>query len=147
MTRGSVDQIYRDQVILDHCRNPRNQRKVQSPDITGDAINPFCGDEIHIQIRLGADDLISEISFQGEGCAINIASGSLLSEYIKGMSILQVKDELVRFTNHMRSRDLGIDDLQESLGELSVICQVKKFPVRIKCALLAWSALDDGLGD
>ena len=91
--------------------------------------------------------MISEISFQGEGCAINIASGSLLSEYIKGMSILQVKDELVRFTNHMRSRDLGIDDLQESLGELSVICQVKKFPVRIKCALLAWSALDDGLGD
>ena len=147
MTRGSVDRIYRDQVILDHCRNPRNQSKVQSPDITGDAINPFCGDEIHIQIRLGADDLISEISFQGEGCAINIASGSLLSDYIKGMNIRQVKDELVRFTNYMRSKDSGIDDLQESLGEMSVICQVKKFPVRIKCALLAWSALDDGLSD
>ena len=147
MTRGSVDQIYRDQVILDHCRNPRNQRIVKSPDITGDAVNPFCGDEIHIQIRLWLDDLISEISFQGEGCAINIASGSLLSDYIKGMSILQAKDELVRFTNHMRNMDSGIDDLDESLGELSVISQVKKFPVRIKCALLAWSALDDGLGN
>ena len=147
MTRGSVDQIYRDQVILDHCRNPRNQRIVKSPDITGDAVNPFCGDEIHIQIRLGLDDLISEISFQGEGCAINIASGSLLSDYIKGMSTLQAKDELLRFTNHMRNMDSGIDDLGESLGELSVISQVKKFPVRIKCALLAWSALDDGLGN
>ena len=147
MTRGSVDQIYRDQVILDHCRNPRNQRVVKSPDIIGDAVNPFCGDEIHIQIRLGLDDLISEISFQGGGCAINIASGSLLSDYIKGMSILQAKDELVRFTNHMRNMDSGIDDLDESLGELSVISQVKKFPVRIKCALLAWSALDDGLGN
>ena len=147
MTRGSVDQIYRDQVILDHCRNPRNQRIVKSPDITGDAVNPFCGDEIHIQIRLGLDHLISEISFQGEGCAINIASGSLLSDYIKGMSTLQAKDELVRFTNHMRNMESGIDDLDESLGELSVISQVKKFPVRIKCALLAWSALDDGLGN
>ena len=96
---------------------------------------------------MGLDDLISEISFQGEGCAINIASGSLLSDYIKGMSILQAKDELVRFTNHMRNMDSGIDDLDESLGELSVISQVKKFPVRIKCALLAWSALDDGLGN
>ena len=52
MTKGSVDQIYRDQVILDHCRNPRNQRIVKSPDITGDAVNPFCGDEIHIQILM-----------------------------------------------------------------------------------------------
>ena len=147
MTQNSVDQIYRDQVILDHCRNPRNQNKVASPDISGDAVNPFCGDEIHIQIGLGSDDSINQISFQGEGCAINIASGSLLSDHIKGMNILQVKDELVRFTNLMRDRDLEIDNVQESLGELVVLCQVRKFPVRIKCALLAWSALDDGLNN
>ena len=142
MTRGSVDQIYRDQVILDHCRNPRNQRIIKSPDITGDAVNPFCGDEIHIQIRLGLDDLISEISFQGEGCAISQSSGSLLGETILGKTIDQARKDNESMRLLLKDEDLDEEKL-DSLADSTMIEGVKKFPVRIKCALLSWSALND----
>lgn len=86
MDRTKIDDIYRDRVILDHCRNPRNISPIEHCDLLGDAVNPFCGDEVHFQIGL-SDEVIENVRFTGDGCAINMASGSLLSEAVKGLTL------------------------------------------------------------
>ncbi|MBS21959.1 MAG: SUF system NifU family Fe-S cluster assembly protein [Chloroflexi bacterium] len=144
MDQTNIDDIYRDRVILDHCRNPRNTLPVERCDLSGDAVNPFCGDEVHFQISLSSKDLIENVSFAGDGCAINMASGSLLSEAVKGLTIGEASELSIKFVESMRkSDDLSVD--HEFIGELSALISVKHFPVRIKCALLAWSALEDAL--
>ena len=144
MDRSNIDDIYRDRVILDHCRNPRNISPIEGYDLSGDAVNPFCGDEVHFQIGLSREDLIESVQFAGDGCAINMASGSLLSEAMKGLTIGQASELSIRFVESMRkSIDQNLD--QEFMGELSALISVRHFPVRIKCALLAWSALEDAL--
>ncbi len=144
MDRTNIDDIYRDRVILDHCRNPRNISPIEHYDLSGDAINPFCGDEVHFQIGLSSENLIENVRFSGDGCAINMASGSLLSEAMKGLTTREASELSIRFVESMRkSIDQDVD--QEFVGELSALIGVRHFPVRIKCALLAWSALEDAL--
>ena len=87
MALGSLDEIYRDDVILDHRRNPRNPDRIDDADIVLDGVNPFCGDEIHLQIQLDSLCRVAEVGFQGEGCSINQAAGSMLSEAIKGLTL------------------------------------------------------------
>ena len=144
MALGNLDEIYRDDVILDHRRNPRNPDRPESVDFTADGVNPFCGDEIHLQFRLNDECRIAEVGFQGEGCSINQATGSMLSEAVKGLTLPEVKDLSGRFHEMMQGPDPTGDQLSK-LGELGVLVKVRDFPVRIKCALLAWSALDDGI--
>ena len=144
MDRSNIDDIYRDRVILDHCRNPRNISPIERYDLSGDAVNPFCGDEVHFQISLSSENRIEDVQFAGDGCAINMASGSLLSEATKGLTIGQASELSIRFVESMRkSIDQNLD--QEFMGELSALISVRHFPVRIKCALLAWSALEDAI--
>lgn len=144
MDRSNIDDIYRDRVILDHCRNPRNILPIERYDLSGDAVNPFCGDEVHFQISLSSENRIEDVQFAGDGCAINMASGSLLSEAMKGLTIGQASELSIRFVESMRkSIDQNLD--QEFMGELSALISVRHFPVRIKCALLAWSALEDAI--
>ena len=144
MDLSSIDDIYRDRVILDHCRNPRNVSPIESYDLSGDAVNPFCGDEVHFQIGLSGEHQIERVQFAGDGCAINMASGSLLSESVKGLTIDEAFALSIRFVETMRqSIDQDVD--QEFIGELSALISVRHFPIRIKCALLAWSALEDAL--
>ncbi len=144
MALGNLDEIYRDDVILDHRRNPRNPDRPDHVDFTADGVNPFCGDEIHLQFKLNEERRIAEVGFQGEGCSINQATGSMLSEAVKGLTLPEVKDLSSRFHEMMQGPD-PTDDQLSNLGELSVLVKVREFPVRIKCALLAWSALDDGI--
>ena len=151
MSPGSLDNIYRDRVILDHCRNPRNRKTLESPDLSCDAINHFCGDEIHIQINLGDNGRIKEVGCQSEGCAINQATGSLLSQSIRGLTVDEVSKLSSKFVMMMKNRspdpvsNHGNEIIR--MGELSALYQVREFPVRIKCVLLAWTALDKGLED
>ena len=144
MALGNLDEIYRDDVILDHRRNPRNSRSLESVDFTADGVNPFCGDEIHLQFGLDHEGRIARVSFQGEGCSINQATGSMLSEAVKGLTLPEVEDLSSRFQDMMQGPDPTGDQLSK-LGELGVLVKVREFPVRIKCSLLAWSALDDGI--
>ncbi len=144
MDRTNIDDIYRDSVILDHCRNPRNISPIEHYDLLGDAVNPFCGDEVHLQIGLSDEDLIESVRFTGDGCAINMASGSLLSEAVKGLTIKEASELSIRFVESMR-KSIDQDADQQFIGELSALISVRHFPVRIKCALLAWSALEDAL--
>ena len=144
MALGNLDEIYRDDVILDHRRNPRNPVRLNEPDIVADGVNPFCGDEIHLQIRLDHVGRVSEVGFQGEGCSINQATGSMLSEAIKGLTPNEAAGLSDRFHTMMQGSEPTPEQLA-GLGDLGSLARVRDFPVRIKCALLAWSTLEDGL--
>ena len=131
-------------MILDHRRNPRNPTRLDSADIVLDGVNPFCGDEIHLQIKLDTDCRVSLVGFQGEGCSINQATGSMLSEAIKGLTLDEAAGLSDRFHRMMQGSDPAPEQLAD-LGDLGSLAKVRDFPVRIKCALLAWSTLEDGL--
>ena len=140
-----LDDLYRD-AILDHRRNPRNRKALKSPDIVGDAINPFCGDEIHLQIGLDGDKRIAHIGLQGEGCSINLAAGSMLTEAVDGKA-LEEAAALVLLFRRMMQGDADAEAQLRAEGDLHNLAAVREFPVRIKCALLSWSALADGIQD
>ncbi len=144
MALGNLDEIYRDDVILDHRRNPRNPDRIDDADRFMDGVNPFCGDEIHLQIKLGPNGRVMQVGFQGEGCSINQATGSMLSEAIKGLTLSEAARLSDRFHRMMEGSEPP-PELLNSLGDLGVLSKVRDFPVRIKCALLAWSTLEDGL--
>ena len=137
---SDFDEMYQE-VIIDHYKNPRNKAKLDV--FTNETLshNPFCGDEIALQLFID-DGVISKVRVDGRGCAISQSSGSLLSETILGKTIDQAKKD----NNSMRLllKDEDLDDNQlDSLADSTMIEGVKKFPVRIKCALLSWSALSD----
>ena len=144
MVQGNLDEIYRDDVILDHRRNPRNPCRVSGADIVADGVNPFCGDEIHLQIRLNDEARVAQVGFQGAGCSINQATGSMLSEAIKGLT-LDEADRLSSDFHRMMQGPEPTSDMLVALGELGSLAKVRDFRVRIKCALLAWSTLEDAL--
>ncbi len=144
MALGNLDEIYRDDVILDHRRNPRNSGRIDDAGIFMDGVNPFCGDEIHLQIKLGPDGRVLRVGFQGEGCSINQATGSMLSEAIRGLTLDEAASLSDRFHKMMQGSEPTPEQLAD-LGDLGSLAKVRDFPVRIKCALLAWSTLEDGL--
>ena len=138
-----LDKIY-SKAILDHCRNPRNGEKLERADITADGINPFCGDEVHVQIALDREFRATRIGLQGVGCSINQATGSMLTEAVMGKTPKEIKEVSVLFKRLMAGTDLSGDELDD-LGELQQLAGIRQFPVRIKCALLAWSTLEEGI--
>ena len=144
MESSKLDELYGD-AILDHCRHPRNRPTLASPSVTARAVNPFCGDEVDLQIVMECGR-VSMVGAQGVGCAINQASTSMLSEAIGGKRLDEVAAFAGLFRDMMDGTQLGESDL-EDLGDLRSLERVRDFPVRIKCALLAWSALEDVLQD
>jgi nitrogen fixation NifU-like protein len=123
------------QVILDHCRKPRNFRELATPTCTAQGQNPLCGDQLKLFVRLEGG-VIQEISFVGSGCCISKASASLLTECVKGRSELEVKalfDRVHEMVTTGRSAN--------NVGKLTVFAGVHKFPARVKCAILPWHAM------
>ena len=145
MAPANLDEIYRDDAILDHRRRPRNPARLSDADIIADGVNPFCGDEIHLQIRLDAAGRAVAVGFQGEGCSINQATGSMLSEAIKGKTPPEMTALADKFRDMLQSPTPPPAETLKSLGDLGSLAKVREFPVRIKCALLAWSTLEDGV--
>ena len=140
--QNELDDLYGD-VVLDHCRTPRNSDTVEPADLRADGVNPFCGDEVHLQIALN-DDQAARVGVQSVGCSINRASASMMSEALTGKSRCDIV-ELAKTFRAMLKGDAPSDDEREDLGELTVLEHVREFPVRIKCALLPWSTLEDAL--
>ena len=143
MEFDELDDIYRD-VILEHRRNPRNRHKLEDADITADGVNPFCGDEIHLQLSLDEQGRVARVGLQGQGCAINRAAGSMLTEVLTGFTLSEIEGVSDAFGRLMRGDRTSNGETQVP-GDLSALSGVRKFPVRIKCALLAWFALDEGI--
>jgi nitrogen fixation protein NifU and related proteins len=136
----SLDDLYRE-VILDHYRNPRNKRGLPEADIDLAHNNPLCGDEISVRVKV-ADGGVADAAFEGQGCSISQASASMLTERIKGMPLEDVDDLIMSFRGMMAGKESGDED---SLGDLVALKGVVKYPVRIKCAVLAWDTLQEGV--
>lgn len=143
MALNRLDDLYRE-AILDHRRNPRNHEPIIAPDIVGDAINPFCGDEIHLQINLDDGLRVLRVGLQGEGCSINLAAGSMLTEAIEGKALDEI-DTLVALVRKMMQGDAEAEAQLSGEGDLTNLAGVRDYPVRIKCALLSLSALTQGI--
>ena len=143
MDLNSLDDLYRD-AILDHRRTPRNRQVIDNPGVVAHAINPFCGDEVRIQLQLSGNDRVKTIGLQSEGCSINIASGSMLTESIKNRPLVDIFAISQLFRASLGEGSISNSDTKR-LGALLSLQAVKECPIRIKCALLAWTGLEDAI--
>lgn len=136
----NLDDLYRD-IIMDHYKYPRGSGKIDGANIKNEGKNPVCGDEIAVSLKLNGSR-VEDISVKCMGCAISIASGSMLAETLKGKTI----DEVKRIANVVKAILKGEKPSEDiDLGDLEALEGVRKFPVRLKCALLSWTTLIEGL--
>ncbi|MDQ6965067.1 MAG: SUF system NifU family Fe-S cluster assembly protein [Mariprofundales bacterium] len=125
------------QVIVDHNRSPRNFGELSPCSHDAEGYNPLCGDQLHIYLDIDDNDIITNLRFTGEGCAISIASASLMTQALMGMKIQQFHQLFDDF-HHMATSSIQEPPDQNSLGKLTVLAGVREFPSRIKCATLCW---------
>lgn len=138
-----LDEMYRD-IILDHYRSPRGRKEIDNPDIVNEGMNPSCGDEIEMKVKLNGD-VVEQLGVHCAGCAISVASGSMLSEIAEGKTISELKKIAEAIKSLLTDGEITEDMDVDEYGDIGVLEGVKKFPVRIKCALLAWVTLVEGL--
>ena len=131
------------EVILDHNKRPRNFGQLARPDRSAEGYNPLCGDKLTLQIEFDGD-VIRDVAFDGSGCAISKASASLMTDFVKGKTLEEVEEEFERFHKMVTSEPGSPVDAPE-LGKLKVFSGVREFPMRVKCATLAWHTLRSAL--
>lgn len=136
----ALDDIYKE-VILDHYKNPRNKREIAEASITCSRNNPLCGDEITVFVH-AEDDKVLEVSFVGQGCSISQSSASMMTEAVAGKPVEDVR-QLIHDFRAMMAGDL--DPSEDEFGDLVALKGVVKYPIRIKCAVLAWDTLQEAL--
>lgn len=150
-----LEDLYRE-IILDHYRNPRNRGELESPPAHRvEGFNPLCGDEIVVYLELDGDDHISDIRIGGQGCSISQSSASMMSAAVKGRTIAEVSDLTRAFKGMMSIHESSLggeavepEELPDvKLGDLEALRGVVKFPVRIKCATLAWNTLAQAIDE
>ena len=133
---SDLSDLYQE-VILDHNRTPRNFRRLEGASHHAEGFNPLCGDRVTVFLKID-DDRISEITFEGSGCAISKASASLMTDRLKGSSLAEARTLFERF-HKMVTTPTNLE--VEELGKLSALAGVREFPVRVKCASLAWHTM------
>ena len=141
METPQLSSLYQ-QLILEHYRNPRNKGELEEKTVEIHMANPVCGDEIRLQLRIEGDR-IEDVKFLGSGCSISQASVSMMTIRLKGSSLDQADELAKRFTDMMHGDESAVRE--KSLGDLRALQGVSKFPVRIKCALLGFDALQEAL--
>ena len=132
-------------VILDHNKAPRNFGRLDEASRSADGHNPLCGDKLTVYLEMD-DDLVRDVAFQGEGCAISRASASLMTEAVKGKSLAEVDEAFDRF-HELVTSNADEEFSREGLGKLAVFSGVREYPMRVKCASLAWHTLKAALED
>ncbi len=138
---SELEELYQE-VILDHSRRPRNFGTLAEAAVLVHGDNPACGDEIDLGVKFGANGSVEEIKFCGHGCAISQASASLMTAKLKGKPRLAVEETLRAFHDLVAGDD---ETASANLGDLGAMRGVRKFPQRVKCAMLAWRALEQAL--
>jgi nitrogen fixation NifU-like protein len=134
------------ETILGHNKKPRNFRVLADANREADGRNPLCGDEFTLYARVSGDGLVEEVTFQGTGCAISKASASLMTEFVKGKNLEEVYEDFDRFHQLVTSSPSAPPET-DGLGKLAVFAGVREYPMRVKCATLAWHALRAALDD
>jgi nitrogen fixation NifU-like protein len=137
-----LEELYQE-IILDHSRRPRNFGELADAAVRVHGDNPSCGDEIHLSIKFGGEGSLSEIKFTGQSCAISRASASMMTMKVKGKTRSEATDLLRAVENLITGDDHC--DTSDSLGDLRLLGGVRKFPQRVKCAMLPWRALEQAL--
>lgn len=139
---NNLDDLYRE-IILEHYHDPHGRHEIHDADIRNEGKNPLCGDELALEIKLSNGE-VEDIAVRCQGCAISVASGSMLTDAVKGKSLEEVKSISTKIKGMLKGEALPEDFDPEDLEALQGI---RQFPVRIKCALLAWATLENGIKD
>jgi nitrogen fixation NifU-like protein len=137
---GDLEELYQS-IILDHNRRPQNFRAMPAANAQAEGVNPLCGDQLTVWLKMDGDR-VEDVSFQGSGCAISKASASLMTQAVKGKTRAEVSKVFDSFHGLVTGHGGG-----EALGPLQAFSGVSRFPLRVKCATLAWHALRSALGD
>jgi nitrogen fixation NifU-like protein len=138
--KSDLSDLYQE-VILDHNRRPRNFRVLDAPTHHAEGYNPLCGDRLKLFVNIDGG-IVTDVAFQGSGCAISKASASLMTDAIKGRTVEEARALFERFHRMVTTPP---EDAVEDMGKLSVLAGVREFPVRVKCASLAWHTLKAAL--
>lgn len=131
-----LNELYRE-VIMDHYRRPRNKGTLEAPTVSIDLNNPLCGDEITLHLDV-EDGTVKDARFSGQGCSISQASASMMTQQVRGKSV----DDALEMAEAFKQMMHGDESAGKSLGDLLALHGVSKFPARVRCALLAWEALE-----
>lgn len=140
MSSNNLDMLYR-RVIMDHYKKPRNRGVLEEGNLTINMNNPTCGDRIQLTMKVD-DGIVTDVKYEGEGCSISMSSASMMTQAIKGKKIEEALKLAEVFSNMMQGKEYD-EDLD--LGDIEALQGVAKFPARIKCATLAWKAMEKGL--
>jgi nitrogen fixation NifU-like protein len=139
---SELSELYQ-QVILDHNKKPRNFRKLETANHSAEGYNPLCGDQLTIYMNL-EDDRVTDVGFEGSGCAISKASASMMTQAVKGKSKKQA-EALFKEFHSMVTGELDEENEENTLGNLKIFAGVREFPVRVKCATLPWHTMHAAL--
>ncbi|MEX2430720.1 MAG: SUF system NifU family Fe-S cluster assembly protein [Dehalococcoidia bacterium] len=140
---NGLEDLYQE-IILDHYKSPRKKGLLTDPDLKAEGFNPFCGDQVILSMEMDAGGRISKVGFEGQGCSISQASASMLSNHLTGKTLDEAED-LVRTFKGIMQGDEVTEEQEDELGEIAALQGVRQFPVRIKCALLGWTTLQDAI--
>ncbi len=142
----NLKELYQE-IILDHGKNPRNLRKTENFNKDAKGHNPLCGDKVHIYLKLDEDKKVQDISFEGQGCAISMASASIMTDLVKGKEEQEVKEIVKDFLEMIKEKDQLNNKILEENEKTKLMCLsgVKKYPMRVKCATLSWHTLTSAI--
>ena len=143
MSYDARSELYQ-QVILEHNKKPRNFRKIDPATHDADGYNPLCGDHLHVYLNVDQNNVITDISFEGDGCAISKASASMMTESLKGKTTQEAKALFEEF-HKLVIKQLDPDKDANSLGKLAIFSGIWHFPMRVKCASLCWHTMKGAL--
>ena len=144
----NIKELYQE-IILEHGKNPRNLRKAENFNKDAKGYNPLCGDKVHIFLKLDENKKIQDISFEGSGCAISMASASIMTELLNGKNEKQINEIVKDFLEMIKNKEnLDNNDLKDDeKTKLMCLSGVKKYPMRVKCATLAWHTLTSAVNN
>ncbi len=144
----NLKELYQE-IILEHGKNPKNLRKTENFNKEAKGHNPLCGDKVHVYLKLNENKKVEDISFEGSGCAISMASASIMTDLLKGKEQADVKEIIEDFLNMIKEKpELNSKNLNEDeKTKLMCLSGVKQYPMRVKCATLSWHTLTSAFND
>tara|TARA_B100000965_G_scaffold23276_1_gene17511 strand:- start:2397 stop:2864 length:468 start_codon:yes stop_codon:yes gene_type:complete len=144
----NLKELYQE-IILDHGKNPRNLRKTENFNKDAKGYNPLCGDKVHVYLKLNENKKVEDISFEGQGCAISMASASIMTDLVRGKEENEVKEIVNDFLEMIKEKDKLNNKILEEDEKTKLMCLsgVKNYPMRVKCATLSWHTLTSAINN
>ena len=144
----NLKELYQE-IILDHGKNPRNLRRTENFNKDAKGHNPLCGDKVHVYLKLNENKKVEDISFEGQGCAISMASASIMTDLVKGKEEHEVKEIVKDFLDMIKEKDELNNNILHKDDKTKLMCLsgVKQYPMRVKCATLSWHTLTSAINN